>query len=287
MPTNAAGGVVWRPGRERLKVAVIHRPRYDDWTLPKGKVKHGECTLAAAVREVREETGLVVTVEDRLATLSYETGSGPKDVTYWSMRAGSGSFEPSDEVDEMRWMGAKRAARTLSYADDRQLLDQFFATPRATSIILLARHTSAGKRAQWHRPDHLRPLDGVGRRDARNMAELIAAFGVEALYAAGPVRCWQTAEPVGEALRLQVQAAPELADDGYAARPERAVDALHRLAATHPVSYVCSQGLAIPGLLTDLKAADDVDTRKGSLWVLGFDSEQELVFADYYRRPTR
>ncbi len=287
MPTNAAGGVVWRQGRQRLKVAVIHRPRYDDWTLPKGKVKPGERAMTGAIREVHEETGLTVAVQDRLATLSYETTGGTKDVTYWSMRSLSGSFQPSAEVDEMRWMGAPRAARTLSYRDDRLLLEKFFDTPRCASIVLLARHASAGKRSQWHRPDHLRPLDGAGRRDAADMAQLVAAFAPEAVYAAGPVRCWQTADPVGKNLRLPVEPAPELSDDGYAARPERAAEALRRLAAAHQVSYVCSQGLAIPGLLTDLKAAPDVDTGKGSLWALGFSTDHQVVFADYYRRRPR
>jgi 8-oxo-dGTP diphosphatase len=117
----AAGGVVWRQtGRGRIKVVVVHRPRYDDWSLPKGKLKRGETSLEAALREVREETGLRCEVGPELPVALYEDRKArPKLVRYWAMRSIGGRFRPSDEVDRVRWVRLERVAATLSHPHDR------------------------------------------------------------------------------------------------------------------------------------------------------------------------
>lgn len=288
MPTNAAGGVLWRPGAKdpaRVKVALVHRPRYDDWSLPKGKLKAGEQPLLAAVRETSEETGFGGAAQQRLATLCYRSGAAVKEVDYWSMRCGGGQFSASDEVDELRWHGPRKALAKLSYAADRDLLAEFLDAPRPTSIVILARHASAGKRSLWLHPDDLRPLDDVGHRDAGSVAALMPAFAPQAVYSADLVRCRETASPVAAALDLTVIAAPDLSDEAYAANPARTRRAFHQLAADNRSSYVCSQGGAIPGLLTDLGVTSDIETKKGAFWVLGM-LGTEVLFADYYRRPS-
>jgi 8-oxo-dGTP diphosphatase len=116
---SAAGGVVERDGR----VAVIHRPRYDDWSLPKGKLDRGESWEQAALREVREETGLECELAEELPTVRYMDQRGrPKTVRYWRMRAVGGDFRPNSEVDELRWLKPKKAAQLLSYEHDRRLV---------------------------------------------------------------------------------------------------------------------------------------------------------------------
>jgi 8-oxo-dGTP diphosphatase len=116
---EAAGGVVERDGR----IAVVHRPRYDDWSLPKGKLDRGESFEAAALREVEEETGLVCELGDELEPVRYRDARGrAKLVRYWRMRVLSGDFAPNDEVDELRWVPPDRARRLLSYAHDRALV---------------------------------------------------------------------------------------------------------------------------------------------------------------------
>lgn len=120
----AAGGVVERTAPDgTVLVLVVHRPRYDDWSFPKGKLDPGEDFLAAAVREVREETGLEVEVGEELASARYRDHKGrPKVVRYWRMRAVGGDFEPNDEVDEVRWLPAEGARALLTYPHDRALL---------------------------------------------------------------------------------------------------------------------------------------------------------------------
>jgi 8-oxo-dGTP diphosphatase len=122
---EAAGGVLWRAEGRQQQLAVIHRPRYDDWTLPKGKLDPGEDYEAAALREVAEETGHAAELGADLGEIFYEHDDRPKRVRYWSMRAVGGRFAPNREVDELRWLQADEAKQLLSYDRDRQVVDRF------------------------------------------------------------------------------------------------------------------------------------------------------------------
>jgi 8-oxo-dGTP pyrophosphatase MutT (NUDIX family) len=121
---RAAGGVVWRPGPDGdVEVLLVHRPKYDDWSLPKGKCAEGEDDLRCALREVEEETGLRCEPGEELASSSYRDAKGrPKTVRYWAMEPRSGSFAPHDEIDETRWLPRVEAHGQLSYERDREVL---------------------------------------------------------------------------------------------------------------------------------------------------------------------
>jgi 8-oxo-dGTP diphosphatase len=120
---EAAGGVVWRQTRSGLQVLLVHRPRYDDWSLPKGKLDPGETPRKAALREVEEETGLRCVLGKKLEEVRYRDRKGrPKRVRYWAMRAVRGEFAPNDEVDEVRWVGIEQAADVLSYPHDAKVV---------------------------------------------------------------------------------------------------------------------------------------------------------------------
>ncbi len=120
---EAAGGVVVRERAGATEVAIVHRPRYDDWSFPKGKLDPGESFEQAALREVREETGMTCRLGRELASAEYEDHHGrPKVVRYWLMEAVEApGFEPNDEVDELRWVTPAEAERVLSYPRDREL----------------------------------------------------------------------------------------------------------------------------------------------------------------------
>jgi 8-oxo-dGTP pyrophosphatase MutT (NUDIX family) len=123
---RAAGGVLWRRGDAGVEVLLVHRPRYDDWSFPKGTCEPGESFLDAALREVEEETGLQATVGRPLPEVTYVDRKGrPKVVRYWSMSVRSGTFAPNDEVDEVAWLSVIEARSRLTYARDGALLDQF------------------------------------------------------------------------------------------------------------------------------------------------------------------
>jgi 8-oxo-dGTP diphosphatase len=121
---EAAGGVVWRrSSKDQVKVLLVHRPAYDDWSFPKGKLDPGETHRRAARREVLEETGLECTLGEELDEVRYRDRKGrPKRVRYWAMEVVSGAFEPNDEVDEVRWVTRAEAARLLSYEWDARLV---------------------------------------------------------------------------------------------------------------------------------------------------------------------
>ncbi|MEX1142737.1 MAG: NUDIX hydrolase [Thermoleophilaceae bacterium] len=121
---EAAGGVVMRKGPEATEIAVVHRPRYDDWSFPKGKLDGGESSEEAALREVREETGLTCRLGPELPFAQYEDDEGrPKTVRYWLMAVvEDGGFEPDDEVDELRWLVPEQAGELLTYSRDRALV---------------------------------------------------------------------------------------------------------------------------------------------------------------------
>jgi 8-oxo-dGTP diphosphatase len=120
---EAAGGVVIRPGEEGYEICVVHRPKYGDWTLPKGKLDEGETFEEAALREVEEETGLRCELGPELQSTHYTDSRGrPKLVRYWLMEQVEGEFQPNDEVDEMRWMTPHEAVDSLTYERDRELV---------------------------------------------------------------------------------------------------------------------------------------------------------------------
>ncbi|WP_327005856.1 NUDIX hydrolase [Dactylosporangium sp. NBC_01737] len=271
---RAAGGVVWRPAADGVEIVLVHRPRYDDWSLPKGKVDPGEHELAAAVREVHEETLVHGVPQARLPSIRYLTGAPgvEKTVEFWSMRALVWQQRPADdEIEEARWVPAAQAPALLSYAHDRGVVKAFLDLPPVTSVVALVRHARAGKRKEWAGPDEARPLDAAGERDAEALSGLLRLLRPEWVVSATPLRCRQTVEPLG--LPFDLDAA---FDEGQP--PAVAADALRGLASRGGTSVVCSQGKLMPPLLVALTGRTNVDfhTRKGSGWILAFSGDRLL-----------
>ena len=286
-PVRAAGGVVWRVRAGRPQVAIVHRPRYDDWSLPKGKLESGESELAAAVREVGEELGSRVAVGRRLSRISYDYDDVHKTVAFWSMRHVGGAFEANDEVDEVQWVSPKAAAAHLSYDIERGVMDEFTDLPIADSTVVLVRHAKAGKRTEWRGDDHERPLENTGRSQADRLIGFLGHFAPDRMVSAPPVRCVQTVAPAAAATGLEVTIEPVFSDDGYEQNPQAAQNALLALAKPGRVTAICSQGRTIPSLVELLApSVRRSDTRKGAAWVLSI-VDGTVVAADYYPDAAR
>jgi phosphohistidine phosphatase SixA/ADP-ribose pyrophosphatase YjhB (NUDIX family) len=285
---RAAGAVLWRPAADGIaEVALVHRPRYDDWSLPKGKLDRGEHPLVAACREVVEETGIAPVAGPRLPTVAYTVAGAPKTVDYWVMRAKATAheFTPNDEVDGLRWVPQDGALDLLTYAHDRPLVERFAALHPVTGIVLLIRHGKAGSRKAWPGDDHDRPLDEEGQAQAARLAAVLPCYAPERLVSADPVRCVQTMDPLAAALGIEVETDPVFSEEQHPQDPGRAADRLRKLAASTGVVAVCSQGAVIPDVVRQLIADLDLDpesvvSRKGSVWVLSFRGET-VVAADY------
>ena len=215
----AAGAVLWRFGDDggEPEVAVIHRPRYDDWSLPKGKVDVGESEPLTAVREVHEETGYFAHLGRRLPAVSYPVDKqGIKKVHYWAARTVEGDFTPNDEVDDLKWLPVSAAIKQVQYAHDRKVLRRFAKLPADTKSILIVRHGTAGSKSRYKGDDRLRPLDKRGRAQAESLVGQLLAFGADTLYAADRTRCRQTIEPLAEELGVRIQSEPLLTEEAYA-----------------------------------------------------------------------
>jgi 8-oxo-dGTP diphosphatase len=249
---RAAGTVLWRPAGAGAQVALVHRPKYDDWSFPKGKLEPGEHVLMAAVREVAEETGLRVTLGRRLPPVRYLGGSLPKRVDYWVATAAAdpGSFVPNAEIDEVAWLAASRATARLSYERDAETLAAFRGGPMRTVPLILLRHASAGRKSDWHKGDQSRPLDDRGENDAEVLADLLRCFGTSRVISSPAERCLATVRPYAALAGVEVEADPalEVIKDGMGDDSE-AAKTVAQLAAADQSVVICAHRENLPMLL--------------------------------------
>jgi len=287
----AAGAVLWRPGdkADSPEVAIIHRPRYDDWSLPKGKVDPGETEPVTAVREVAEETGYVAHLGRRLAAVSYPVDHATKKVRYWTARAIGGEFSPNDEVDELKWLPIADAVKAVGYPHDRKVLRRFAKLPADTKTVLIVRHGTAGSKSRYKGDDRNRPLDKRGRAQAESLVGQLLSFGAQTLYAADRTRCHQTIAPLAEELGVDISSEPLLTEEAYAENRKASRNRFLEIAAGEGTPVICTQGKVIPDLISwwcerDGVRPDKSRNRKGSTWVLSL-HDGRLIAADHIGSP--
>ena len=195
---RAAGAVVLRKGR----VLLVHRPAYDDWSFPKGKLDRGEAAPAAAVREVEEETGLRVRLGVPLARQTYPTAARTKVVDYWVGRVVGdpdvSGYLVNSEIDEVVWVDLDKARRQLTYDRDRYTLREALLTGKPTRALVLLRHGQARSRKRWKRNDRERPLLVTGTAQARRAVPVLGAYAVTRVVTSSSARCVDTVRPYAE-----------------------------------------------------------------------------------------
>jgi 8-oxo-dGTP diphosphatase len=272
---KAAGAVLWRDADGNVEVAVVHRQRYDDWSLPKGKLDPGETIPACAVREIEEETGFSCVLGRHLRQVSYSVKGVPKTVDYYAAQAVSGSFVPNEEVDLLRWLPVAEAAELLTYEPDQDVLAEFARLPADLLLVALVRHAKAGKRSEWDGDDDLRPLSDAGWRQAAALRTLLPLWAPVRVHTAPRVRCADTVRAVATDLSVEMVEEHRLSEEGYWPDPDAGLVRLLEVAADEGRAVISSQGGVIPSVVQSLAEMgglrlDEIPCKKGSTWVLAF-----------------
>jgi 8-oxo-(d)GTP phosphatase len=263
---NAAGALPWSRRRGELQVALVHRPRYDDWSWAKGKLDPDEEWPVAAVREVFEETGFHVHLGRPLPSSAYTVlnGTGPrvaKQVRYWAAEVVGGDGTLVNEIDEVVWLDVAEATARLSYARDGDQLRALVQADRdgtlSTWPLVIVRHGKSLSRKRWHGEDPLRPLDARGRQRAKALVPILAAYGVTRVVTSPSVRCLDTVLPYAVAVGQKARLHAGLSEEGFAEQPARAPYHLTRLLERGSPTVMCSHGPVLPVLLDQLAAIAD------------------------------
>ena len=282
--TLAAGAAIWRPPAdpaEDAEVLLVHRPAYDDWSLPKGKSEPDEHILLTAVREVQEETRIRPVLGPRLPTVEYVSWGRPKQVSYWSAFGDGAEAAPGNEIDAVSWLPLGQARQQLADTHDDPVISAF--RPLETVPLILLRHASAGHKADWPGDDCGRPLDEPGEADARALADLLACFAPVARVISSPaLRCTDTVRPYAAAFGGTVETEACLAPYGRSEDSSSRTDlagALRRLldglVADRRPAVLCLHRENLPDVLAEACSAlgvpaavpADPSLPKGGFWV--------------------
>lgn len=256
----AAGAIVTRKGPEGREILLVHRPKYDDWSFPKGKQDPGEHVTATAVREVFEETGVEIRLGCPLRPQLYTVSGGrAKTVHYWVGHVVGdddvSTYETNDEVDNLGWFAADAAAERLTYLDDIDLLTQFRQRRKSGSTLVVVRHAKATKRGSWDGPDPQRPLAPLGLAQAEALSPVLHAYGIARVLTSSSTRCVQTVEPYAADQLISLVEVDALSEEGYDERAARTL--LADLMATPGPSVLCSHRPVLPRLFELLDVTEE------------------------------
>lgn len=268
----AAGGVVWRLVDDKLWVLLIHRTKYRDVTLPKGKVDPGEMLAETAVREIHEETGIRVALGIPVGVSRYRLPSKrTKIVHYWAAEATdaairASAFVPNKEIAALEWVTPKKALARLSYPVDVEILENFLrildeGVLRTFPIVAL-RHAKALGRDEWDGSDTLRPLAPRGRKQANSIVGPLLAFGARKLISSPATRCTKTIAPLAAALGRKVEKSALISQDAWEVGDSDARSVIGRRIRSRKPAVLCSHGPVLPEILSEIALA--TGTLRGS-----------------------
>lgn len=238
----AAGAVLWRRNSDGdVEIAIVHRPTYDDWSLPKGKIEGSEALIACAYREVIEETGYKARFGPYLGDTFYKVNEVPKVVRYWSAQVISGEEDSFDraEVDQLLWLSPKKAIETITIKDDRKIVKRFLKLGRDTKPFILLRHAKAVERADWQGDDGDRPLTEKGQRQVKGLIDSLHVFDLKEIHTSDAIRCLDTAAPVAKAYGLRPVVNSDLSEYTYSRNKESAARYIKNLFERDEAILVC------------------------------------------------
>lgn len=268
---EAAGALVWRVRKGELQVQLIHRPRYDDWSWPKGKLDPGETLRECAVREVAEETGKPIILGIPLPMLRYKTPEGRfKRVHYWAARRATEKDAPAlrartpvpavdpAEIDGACWLGVDDARRRLTRPADREPLDALVhahAKGRLdTRALVVARHARARKRAAWAGTEEDRPLTPAGYLQAATLVPILAAYGAVSITTSHWLRCADSMAPYARATGLASGLSFDLTELAHETSPRKVAAVVDRLLKEPRSAVMCTHRPVLPTVVRALSA---------------------------------
>ena len=267
-PVLAAGAVCWKTTRRgKLRLLVVHRTQHKDTSLPKGKVDPGETLPETAVREIAEETGLLVSLGAPLGVVEYRMPNGrDKKVYYWAAQAdplaiANSTFVSNDEIEELTWMSVKKARKRLSYPHDVDIVERFaelYEQGRARTFAIIAlRHGKATPPTDWDGPDATRPLLPRGETQALSVAHGIAAFRPAELISSTAVRCTTTIAPTARVTGLPFAQTDAISQDAYSPRAEAVAAIVGERLERRQTTVLCSHGPVLPQIIEAVVRATD------------------------------
>jgi 8-oxo-dGTP diphosphatase len=285
---RAAGALLWRENSDLfVEIAMVHRPRYDDWTLPKGKIEGNESAIACALREVQEETGITARFTRQLKTVEYEENGQNKRVKFWAAQCAlsQSEFVPNDEVDQLRWLSGPQALALATYPTDKEVIQDFLDGDQHTDTLIILRHTKALERGDWDDDDSLRTLSDVGLEQAEFLIEHLRAFSIDEIYTSNYTRCVQTIAPLANARSMNITEVPNLNEEVFESDPERSISFANALKQDEKNILICSHNPVIPTMLrgilnTKLKNRELIKLEPGDAWIV-HRVRGEIVGLDY------
>ena len=261
-PVLAAGAVCWRVVDGKAQVLLVHRGDRADVSLPKGKLDPGETLPQTAVREIREETGLAVSLGVPLGTIEYPLPSGrDKIVFYWAAKVTKKSLKNTDfsanaEIAAVEWMTLSKARKALTYEHDVSVIDRFAALLKSgradTFAVVALRHGKAIDPGLWAGPDSTRPLTERGDIQALSIASGVAAFSPSKIVSSTAARCLSTVVPLASVTGLTVKATPGISQDAFEEGEASIAAVVRKLLARKKSVVLCSHGPVIPEIIGEL-----------------------------------
>lgn len=262
----AAGAVCWRLDESGSPtILLVRRTQHQDVSLPKGKVDPGETLPETAVREIAEETGLIIGLGPPLGVVEYDLPGGrPKAVYYWAaevddLAIANSTFVSNDEIESLEWVSLKQARKVLSYPHDIDIVDRFATLHeqgRARTFAIVAlRHAKAVGHGDWSGPDHTRPLLERGELQAASVSPGVAAFRPAKLISSTAIRCVATIAPVARLTGLTVRQTDGISQDAFQIGDDDIAKLVAKRLRKRVTTVLCSHGPVLPAILAELAVA--------------------------------
>jgi 8-oxo-dGTP diphosphatase len=272
----AAGAVVWRKSAKGVtEIAIIHRPKYDDYSLPKGKIEANESLISCAYREVFEETNLTTQFGPFLGEVEYFSPDGLKRVSYWSAKSigDNDTFQPNNEVDKLIWSPLSKAIDKLTSETDKEIIGRFVNSFYDSQPLILLRHGKAVARSEWPADDEDRPLDALGQNQANRLLSIYQVFNLKEIHTSDAIRCYDTVSPMAKSLGLNLIVTGKISESSFKKDKEKAFEYLKEVLKSDKSAVLCSHNPVLPKLLAKVSKKNDLTPDEDKLqpadaWIL-------------------